>query len=166
MLIIVLRCGRLVPIFLQPQQQLFETSIDQAPSQNGDVDMDDDDDTVPVVVKPGHIRFEPVGKGLMIYFYLRLSMHANRWEQYYTRLKRGWGSILRKLACYICLISYSYNMEHIIMSSLIALISLQLLRISLGNKSKTISLRYPCCSDILCCLLKFAIANYYCFVML
>ncbi|XP_038892498.1 coilin isoform X2 [Benincasa hispida] len=42
------------------EQQLFETSLDQGASQNDDVDMDDD--TVPVVVKPGHIRFEPVGK--------------------------------------------------------------------------------------------------------
>ncbi|XP_022151777.1 coilin [Momordica charantia] len=42
------------------QQQLLETSIDQGPSQNDDVDMDDE--TVPVVVKPGHIRFEPIGK--------------------------------------------------------------------------------------------------------
>ncbi|XP_008446142.1 coilin isoform X1 [Cucumis melo] len=44
----------------EQQQQLFETNLDQGPSQNDDVDMDDD--TVPVVVKPGHIRFEPVGK--------------------------------------------------------------------------------------------------------
>ncbi|KAG6601546.1 Coilin, partial [Cucurbita argyrosperma subsp. sororia] len=44
----------------EQQQQLFETSIDQGPSHNDDVDMDED--TVPVVVKPGHIRFEPVGK--------------------------------------------------------------------------------------------------------
>ncbi|XP_022966834.1 coilin-like [Cucurbita maxima] len=44
----------------EQQQLLLETSIDQGPSQNDDADMDDD--TVPVVVKPGHIRFEPFGK--------------------------------------------------------------------------------------------------------
>ena len=72
MLIIVLRCGHLIPLFLQQQQLLLETSVDQGPSQNDDADMDDD--TVPVVVKPGHIRFEPVGKGLMISFYFRHSV--------------------------------------------------------------------------------------------
>lgn len=72
MLITLLRCRCLITIFLQQQQQLFETSLEQGPSQNDDVDMDDD--TVPVVVKPGHIRFEPVGKGWVISFYFRLGM--------------------------------------------------------------------------------------------
>lgn len=120
MLITLLRFERLVPIFLQQQQQVFETNLYQGPSQNDDVDMDDD--TIPVVVKPGHIRFEPVGKGLVISFYFRLGMLLHWWGQYFVRSKRGWESILCVLSCYICLISYFYNMDHTIMSSMIALI--------------------------------------------
>lgn len=102
MLIIVLRCSRLIPILLLQQEQLFETNIYEGPSQNDDVHMD----TVPVVVKPGHIRFEPVGKGLMISFYFRLSMLVHWWEPYFVRSERRWGSILCMVSCYICLISY------------------------------------------------------------
>lgn len=105
---------------LQRQQQLLETSIDQGPSQNDDVDMDDE--TVPVVVKPGHIRFEPIGKGLMILSNLDSIWLVQWWEQYFVWLKRGWGSVLPGLAGYICLISYIYNMDHSSTNSLIALL--------------------------------------------
>ena len=69
------------------------------------------------------------------------------------------------LACYICLILYFYNMDLTIMNSPVSLISLQWLRIRLKN-NQTTCLWYPYCSIVLCRLLMFTLANYYCFVML
>lgn len=42
----------------------------QQPDPNGDAD----DDIVPVVIRPGHIRFEPLGKGLMLSLSLSFCM--------------------------------------------------------------------------------------------
>lgn len=35
-------------------------------NQQPDLNSDEDDDVVPVIIRPGHIRFEPLDKGLML----------------------------------------------------------------------------------------------------
>lgn len=39
----------------------------QQPDQNSDTD---DADIVPIVIRPGHIRFEPLGKGLLLNIFM------------------------------------------------------------------------------------------------
>lgn len=41
--------------------------------QQQDQGSDAEDDVVPVVIRPGHIRFEPLGKGLILCMYVFLS---------------------------------------------------------------------------------------------
>jgi coilin len=59
-------------------QKVFEEH--QQPDENSD----EEDDIVPVVIKPGHIRFERLGKGLSCVFICWVEMDSSIFSRFFS----------------------------------------------------------------------------------
>lgn len=54
--------------------------------QQHDENSDEEDDIVPVVIKPGHIRFERLGKGLLCVFVSWVEMDGSIFFTFHSRV--------------------------------------------------------------------------------